>query len=363
MIWVLTAGFGDGHNTAARSVAEALCQRLPRESVTVSDLIEDAHPVLAGILQRAYQIAIIRFPWLWRMAYAQLAKPGINHSAEWFQPTLHVLEQRLEKDRPQAIVSTYPAYAGLLKVLRDKGLPVPPLITIITDSISVHPVWTVFPSDVFCVADEDTCATVQRLGPSAEQIKVTGFPVSLAFTKPVKRTSAGPQVLYLPSTPPVHVAQTLQALKPLLLAGVKLTLPVGKHGPRLYHHIRRFTDAHPQANIEIIGWTDRIPQLLQTHDIVICKAGGAILHEVLAAQIPAVIDYVVPGQEEGNAELLLRHECALRSHTPHETGDCVRRLLENGGALAQAMRRNIAPLSEPQAAFKVADVILQTINT
>jgi hypothetical protein len=75
--------------------------------------------------------------------------------------------------------------------------------------------------------------------------------------------------------------------------------------------------------------SDPIPHLLQTHDVVICKAGGAILHEVLAAKIPAVIDYVVPGQEEGNAELLLRHDCALRSHTPQETGDCVRRLLEN----------------------------------
>ena len=94
VIWVLTAGFGDGHNTAARSVAEALCQRLPSEDVAVSDLIEDAHPALAGLLQRAYQVAIIRFPWLWRLAYAQLAKPGINHSAEWFQPTLRVLEQR-----------------------------------------------------------------------------------------------------------------------------------------------------------------------------------------------------------------------------------------------------------------------------
>jgi processive 1,2-diacylglycerol beta-glucosyltransferase len=223
-------------------------------------------------------------------------------------------------------------------------------------------VWTAFPSDVFCVADEDTRATVERLGPLAEQIKVTGFPVSLAFTGQTPRAHARQQILYLPSTPPLHVAQTLQILKPLLLNGVKLTLPVGKHGPRLYHHIRRFTDAHPQADIEIIGWTNRIPELLQTHDIVICKAGGAILHEVLAAQIPAVIDYVVPGQEEGNAELLLRHECALRSHTPQETGECVRRLLENGGALAQAMRRNIAPLSEPKAAFKVADVILQTIN-
>jgi len=362
VIWVLTAGFGDGHNTAARSVAEALCQRLPSEDVAVSDLIEDAHPLLAGLLQRAYQVAIIRFPWLWRLAYAQLAKPGINHSAEWFQPTLRVLEQRLEKDQPRAIVSTYPAYAGLLKVLRDKGLPVPPLITVITDSISVHPVWTAFPSDVFCVADEDTRATVKALGPKPEQIKVTGFPVSLAFTEQKARTHEGQQILYLPSTPPTHVAQTLQALKPLLLAGIKLTLPVGKHGPRLYHHIRRFTDANPQANIEIIGWTNRIPELLQTHDIVICKAGGAILHEVLAAHIPAVIDYVVPGQEEGNAELLLRHDCALRSHTPQETGDCVRRLLENNAALGQQMRRNIEPLSEPEAAFKVVDVVLETIT-
>lgn len=343
-------------------MAEALCQRLPTETVAVSDLIEDAHPVLAGMLQRAYQIAIIRFPWLWRMAYAQLAQPGINHSAEWFQPTLRALQQRLEKDQPRAIIVTYPAYAGLLKVLRDKGLPVPPLITVITDSISVHPVWTAFPSDVFCVADDETRRTVERLGPSTEKIKVTGFPVSLAFTQQVQRTHTGQQILYLPSTPPTHVAQTLQALKPLLLAGVKLTIPVGKHGPRLHHHIRRFTDTNPQANIEIIGWTNRIPELLQTHDLVICKAGGAILHEVLAAHIPAVIDYVVPGQEEGNAELLLRHACALRSHTPQETGECVRRLLENGGALAQTMRRNITPLSEPQAAFKVADVVLKTIS-
>jgi len=100
----------------------------------------------AGLLQRAYQIAIIRFPWLWRLAYAQLAKRGINHSAEWFQPTLRVLEQRLEKDQPRAIVSTYPAYAGLLNALRDKGLPVPPLITVITEFHTPSiPVWTAFP--------------------------------------------------------------------------------------------------------------------------------------------------------------------------------------------------------------------------
>ena len=226
----------------------------------------------------------------------------------------------------------------------------------------MHPIWVMAPSDVFCVADEDTHVAVEKLGVPAEKLRISGFPVSLAFTESVQREHAGAQILYLPSTTPVHVAQTLEALKPLLINNVKLTLPVGKHGPRLYHLIRRFTDANPTANVEIIGWTNRIPHLLQTHDVVICKAGGAILHEVLAAKIPAVIDYVVPGQEEGNAELLLRHDCALRSHTPQETGDCVRRLLENNAALGQQMRRNIEPLSEPEAAMKVVDVVLQTFT-
>ena len=362
VIWVLTAGFGDGHNTAARSVAEALRRRVPEVPVRVSDVIEDTHPRLARVFQSAYQMAIIRFPWLWRMAYAQMAKPEFAQTAEWCQPILRELQQRLETEKPKAIVCTYPSYAGLLEVLRNKGVPVPPVITIITDSISVHPIWVMAPSDVFCVADEDTHLAVEKLGVPAEKLRISGFPVSLAFTESVQREHAGAQILYLPSTPPVHVAQTLEALKPLLINNVKLTLPVGKHGPRLYHLIRRFTDANPTVNVEIIGWTNRIPHLLQTHDAVICKAGGAILHEVLAAKIPAVIDYVVPGQEEGNAELLLRHDCALRSHTPQETGDCVRRLLENNAALGQQMRRNIEPLSEPEAAFKVVDVVLETIT-
>ncbi len=50
-----------------------------------------------------------------------------------------------------------------------------------------------------------------------------------------------------------------------------------------------------------IGWTDRIPTLLQTHHCVISKAGGAAVQEAMAARCPLLIDYIVPGQEEGNA--------------------------------------------------------------
>ncbi len=363
VIWVLTAGFGDGHNTAARCIADALRQASPDEEMVVTDLVSEVHPLLAGVLKSAYQVAIIRFPSVWRALYDRLAKPNAGTSSvKYLEPMLCAMAARIDQDRPRAIVSTYPLYAGLVQVLKAKGIAVPPLITVITDSVSVHPVWMMAPSDLYLVADEETREVVVRQYCIAEsKMQVTGFPVSLDFMRqpaPPANDGATHRVLYFPSTPASHVAQTLEALRPQLMDGVKLTMPVGKHGSRLYHVTRRFADANPGIRFELVGWTNRIPELLQTHDVLITKAGGAILHEVLAARIPPVIDYVVPGQEEGNAAMLLDNHCGLRSHSPQETAECVRRLLENQGSLGMTMRENMRPLSMPDAAMLSAHAVL-----
>ena len=90
----------------------------------------------------------------------------------------------------------------------------------------------------------------------------------------------------------------------------------------------------------------------------ICKAGGAILHEALAAGCPAVIDYVVPGQEEGNAELLVTHGCGIVSRSPISTGDIVTRLLADGGAEARRMREKAVAAGVPRAALNVVEAVL-----
>ncbi len=366
MIWILTAGFGDGHNTAARSVAEALTRLHPQEKVEVTDLISDVQPRIATVLKAAYQLAIIHWPAAWRMTYKMLGNPKMTGpDATWQLPLIRAVEEKLERDKPRLIISTYPVYAAVLAAVRTKRA-VPPLVTIITDSVSVHPIWVQQPSERFCVADDDTLDVVERLGVPKERIRVTGFPVSLAFTEtlpPRDENDRAQRILYLPSTPGRHVAATLDALRPLLLSGVKLTLPVGKHASRLYHVLRRFTDTLPPGAMDIIGWTPRIPEFLRTHDVVICKAGGAILHEVLAAKIPAVIDYVVPGQEEGNAEMLTSRDCGIRTTTPQETGEAVRSLLTNDGAAGKRMRANMTPLSVPDAALKTAQAALKVARS
>jgi processive 1,2-diacylglycerol beta-glucosyltransferase len=82
-------------------------------------------------------------------------------------------------------------------------------------------------SDLFCVADDETKKVVIGYGVAEAKIRVTGFPVNLAFTEPLPKEPPheGARILYLPSTPGRHVAATLDALKPVLLGGAKLTLP------------------------------------------------------------------------------------------------------------------------------------------
>jgi processive 1,2-diacylglycerol beta-glucosyltransferase len=215
-------------------------------------------------------------------------------------------------------------------------------------------------SDLFCVADDETKKVVTDFGVPESKIRVTGFPVSLAFTEPLPEEppQPGARILYLPSTTGRHVRATLEALRPQLLAGTRLTLPVGKHASRLHHILRRFTDSLPPEAVEIIGWTKRIPEFLRTHDVVICKAGGAILHEVLAAKIPAVIDYVVPGQEEGNAELLTKIDGGVVTRKPQETAAAVESILTNNAAVGRRMRVSMAKLSVPDAALRTARAAL-----
>lgn len=362
MILVLTAGFGDGHNSAAFATADALRRLCPGEEVQACDLISTVQPRLASALKKLYQQAITHFPSGWRLVYRLLEKSDVEpQDSAWLAPLVRGLRERIETLRPRLIVSTYPLYAALLDGLR-RQMDVPPLATIVTDSISVHRIWVAQPSDLYCVADEETRAVMEHLGAPAARIRVTGFPVNLRFTEPLPAETgrAGAQrVLYLPSTTARRVGATLRALAPLLDAGVQLTVVVGKHGPRLYHALRAFTDARPAAPVEIVGWTDRIPELLRTHDVVVCKAGGAILHEVLAARVPAVIDYVVPGQEEGNAEMLLSRQCAVRTETARETAAAVKRVLAAGGRLGREMRERMRPISVPDAALRAARAVLQ----
>ena len=362
VIWVLTAGFGDGHNTAARSIAAALSRQSPAPEVAVRDLILQTHPLVGHVAMRAYAGIIVHAPWIWRRLYDSFAT-NADHALRnpLLDPLKSSISTALKRERPSIIVCTFPLYPSLLEALKQDGLPVPKVITVVTDSVSIHPTWRVGWSDLYLVADEESRTVLIKMGAAPERVQATGFPVSPDFTTPVERIqSMAGRVLYLPSTSTKHVQSTLLALEPLVREGMELTIVPGRHRQRLHHVLRNFADRlEPLRRTTTLGWCDNIPHLLREHDALICKAGGAMLHEVMAGCRPAVVDWIVPGQEEGNAQMLLSVGGGALSTSPAETAKQIQHLLADDKREALRISAAMQTHSKPDAALLAANIARQ----
>ncbi|MFM7181458.1 MAG: MGDG synthase family glycosyltransferase [Verrucomicrobiales bacterium] len=312
-ILILTAGFGEGHNTAARCTGEALGALGQPVETKVIDPIALACPRLAGVTREAYLGVINHVPLIWKAVYELADRAGDDPlAAPGMRAACARLASELREFKPNIVITTYPVYVGFWAHLFPVGSPAPcPLVTVVTDSITVNSIWTRGRSDLWCVTDEGTASRLCDLGIDASQIRVTGFPVSPRLAE-FQREKAAPaadepfRLLWFPIASKRHTRAWLNALEKLPSSPAwTCTVVLGKHKDNLRPMIEAaISSGKLPPGTGIIGWTDQIPRLLNEHHAVLGKAGGATVHEARTAARPMGIHYMVPGQEEGNAILL-----------------------------------------------------------
>ena len=110
--------------------------------------------------------------------------------------------------------------------------------------------------------------------------------------------------------------------------------------------------------MEIIGWSNELPELLCRSHLLVGKAGGATVQETIAAGCPMIINHVVSGQEEGNAQLIVQTRSGTVEQEPAAIAAKVRDLFENDAALWHQWSINITQLSRPRASLDIANYLL-----
>ena len=142
----------------------------------------------------------------------------------------------------------------------------------------------------------------------------------------------------------------------LALEQVSLTVTVGRdHGLARQLTILATQD---RRKLDIRGWTPEMPQLMAESHLLISKAGGATVQETLAAGTPMIITQVVPGQEEGNARLIIDKEAGALATTPLEIFATTQRAFADGAQEWLRWQRAAASLSRPNAADETASFVL-----
>jgi processive 1,2-diacylglycerol beta-glucosyltransferase len=364
-ILILTASYGEGHNAAAHALATAFNDETPG-TATVVDVFALSCPRLNQVVRRAYLAAINRTPRLWKLIYAWMDRPGFMKSGiGLLRAQSRTLEAVITRERPAAICSTFPAYAALLQKLAREGRLDTPHFNIVTDSISINSVWWRPGCDGWFVPNEDSAEVMRLAGVDPARLHVTGFPVTPYFRKnegtvirPSLAAGAAPRVLYVVNSG----TQNAEATARLLLEEEdwEVTCTVGRD--EALRKTLTALAANRRRRAEILGWTSQIPHLLMTHHVLVSKAGGATTQEAVAARCPMVVNQVVPGQEEGNCELLLRHGAGALATSPSAVMETLRSAFSDGGRGWEAWRAALEPMARPDAGRTIAAFVLSHVN-
>lgn len=363
-ILILSAGFGEGHNSAAKGIFRAFEQSHPDAQLLFLDPLAECYGRLNNFARKTYLGTINRAPKVWQAVYDLINLTSLNG------PQLAVLnkvQQYLQKViqdfRPDVIVSTYPVYGYFLDRLPKPLRKTFQFFMVVTDSISINSIWYRCSSDWIIVPNQDTANVFKKHKVSPSIIRKFGFPVNPIFA------DLRAQNLRPPITPPYHILYMINSGKteaPALVQkiaarkDVRLTVTSGRD-ESLQAALQKVTrnSAHP---VEILGWTDQIPALMCSHHLLISKAGGATVQEALAAGCPLLITKVVPGQEEGNAELLRKTNAGIIAPKPSEVYHCLDQLLADQASRLRAQHEAIQAHSRPDAANQLAEFILTQLK-
>jgi processive 1,2-diacylglycerol beta-glucosyltransferase len=360
-ILILTSAFGEGHNAAARNLATALRTLDPERPVEVRDLFAEAYGGLYKVAQKAYFLFINHFPGLWGAFYRYLDRDkDVPRRVAVYKRAARLIARTVGTMRPAVIASTYPGYNHLLDHLhgnRDRPFRT---VTVVTDSISINALWHRGHSDLYLVPNEVTARVMEEAGVEREKIRVTGFPVPPLFEElRGRRESPGPRrpprVLYLANPGQKNATRILGHLGEI--EGIELSAACGRDED-LRRELQKVADTLDKP-IRVEGWMNDLPERLASSHLVVAKAGGATVQECLAAATPLVMSQVIPGQEEGNAELLTKADCGCTATSPQTIAAAVRHAFARGSGVWKIWETNAWKTGTPDGARNSAREVLR----
>ena len=258
---IVTAAFGEGHNSAARNLALALTAA---GAITqVSDPCVLGVPRITAFVNRGYRYVTTNFPNVWARIYRSTDRCDFSRQQSLVMRWVEAALARLVTDfQPDAVVSTYPLYPYFMTRIAEATGKKTPIFIVVTDSIEINAAWLRAECDRWLVTDSTTRATMIRSGLPAGKIVDTGFPVHPAFSKLAPISASDPCepfcILYFPTAQLSFLRRHARALLDAS-PHVCLTIILGRNVRPLYSRAREIKDAYP-GRVRLVGWTRRVPQ-------------------------------------------------------------------------------------------------------
>ncbi len=367
-VLILSAELGQGHMSAAKAICEGIQHNYGYDySVEIVDFQQILNSYINTFTKSTYESWVKFTPSLYKLLYqsTNTKVPIIKLLNQFNYPfVLNKLTKFFKEKNPDIVISTFPIWSYLASEIWKKTCKKSTFISIVTDSITIHKSWVLADTDYHVVANNDTADSLHKLGAPYSKIKVLGFPVRLDFLKEIdkqdflKEAGLNPKkftILFLPTSQ--QQRKNIKIIKSLAENSKYNIIIITGRDSKLLPKLEKYA---AKNNVKVYGWTDKMPQFMQSSDLVISKAGGATVMECIAAGKPIIVTSIIPGQETGNAELIKRYHLGILADTPNsDIPESVEFIKKN----YKTYLKNISKQSKPAAALNVADFLDRILKT
>jgi processive 1,2-diacylglycerol beta-glucosyltransferase len=365
-VLILSATVGNGHTRAAQSLEKAFQLKNFAREIRHEDVLNFTNPIFRRLYSNAYIDLVNNAPEVLGWMYDQLDEPWKNEKRRLFFDKLNT--QRFVKMvrayQPDWIVCTHFLPAEIISDLKAKGKLDCPQAIVVTD-FDMHAMWLCRNYEHYFVALDETKEYLQKLHFAPEKITVSGIPIDPEFAEKKDKTAMREKFGLDKNMPTIILSAGgfgVGRIEILLKSLETIEQPVqvlamSGRNEELKKKLAEYP-AKETFRVVPVGYTTEMDEYMSASDLVVGKPGGLTTCEALAKGLVFVVVNPIPGQEERNSDHLLENWAAIRCNNPATIGYKIERLLNHPQKI-DLMRENALRMARPNAAFEIADKLLE----
>lgn len=391
-ILIMSASTGGGHNRAARAIKEELESRtIDNMSIEceIVDSLKLVNNTMDKVISRGYEKSALYTPKAYGSVY-RFSETTIASKNEFKTNPLTSLMARkfkhlLNESTPDLIIGTHPFPMIALSTLKKNNnihslslsesfykstkVDIPPMISVLTD-YTTHSTWIQNEIDYYIVGHEYVKELLVYEGVDSEKVKAFGIPVEKSFLSHRDRETVLTELGLSPEKLTVllmggsfgagNIKETLEDL--IAIDRDFQILVITGRNEHLKDKLSKMLDSTiHNKNICLLGYTNKINDILASIDVLISKPGGLTTTEALLNDVPMIVPYFIPGQEEENLDFLTNCGAALRTTKKYSLPVLLKVLIDDPSRLDN-LRKNIKSIRKFDSAVNISNLVVDILT-
>ena len=391
-VLIMSASTGGGHNRAARAIKEELESRtIDNMSIEceIVDSLKLVNNTMDKVISRGYEKSALYTPKAYGSVY-RFSETTIASKNEFETNPLTSLMARkfkhlLNESTPDLIIGTHPFPMIALSTLKKNNnihslsrsesfykstkVDIPPMISVLTD-YTTHSTWIQNEIDYYIVGHEYVKELLVYEGVDSEKVKAFGIPVEKSFLSHRDRETVLTELGLSPEKLTVllmggsfgagNIKETLEDL--IAIDRDFQILVITGRNEHLKDKLSKMLDSTiHNKNICLLGYTNKMNDILASIDVLISKPGGLTTTEALLNDVPMIVPYFIPGQEEENLDFLTNCGAALRTTKKYSLPVLLKVLIDDPSRLDN-LRKNIKSIRKFDSAVNISNLVVDILT-